>query len=44
MKYKIIDIYNLRLDERNKRKDFVIERDMLNLQRLTVLDKTLSKE
>jgi transcriptional adapter 2-alpha len=34
----------MRLDERYKRKDFVIDRDMLNLKRLTVLDKTLSKE
>jgi len=44
MKYKILDIYNLRIEERNKRKDFVIDRDLLNLQRLTILDKTLSKE
>ena len=33
MKYKILDIYNARLDERNKRKDFVIERDLLNTEK-----------
>ena len=29
MKLKVLDIYNLRLDERNKRKQFVIERDLV---------------
>ena len=33
MKYKILDIYNARLDERIKRKKFVIERDMLDLKK-----------
>ncbi len=40
MKFRILDIYNLRLKERENRKNFVIDRDMLNLKRLTVLDKT----
>ena len=44
MKYRILDIYNLRLKERERRKNFVIDRDMLNLKRLMVLDKTQSKE
>lgn len=29
MKMKVLDIYNLRLDERIKRKQFVIERDLV---------------
>jgi transcriptional adapter 2-alpha len=29
MKMKVLDIYNLRLDERLKRKEFVIERDLV---------------
>ena len=29
MKMKVLDIYNIRLDERNKRKLFVIERDLV---------------
>lgn len=33
MKFKILDIYNARLDERLKRKKFVIERDMLDLRK-----------
>ena len=44
LKYRILDIYNLRLTERERRKNFVIDRDMLNLNRLIVLDKTQSKE
>ncbi len=40
MKYRILDIYNLRLKERERRKNFVIDRDMLNLNRLQTLDKT----
>ena len=34
MKYRILDIYNLRLSERERRKKFVIDRDMLNLNRI----------
>lgn len=33
MKMKVLDIYNLRLDERNKRKEFVISRDLLNIKK-----------
>lgn len=33
MKLKVLDIYNIRLDERIKRKKFVIERDLLNLKK-----------
>jgi len=33
MKFKILDIYNARLDERIKRKNFVIERDLLDYQK-----------
>lgn len=33
MKMKVLDIYNQRLDERIKRKKFVIERDLLNLKK-----------
>lgn len=29
MKFKVLDIYNQRLDERLKRKQFVIERDLV---------------
>jgi transcriptional adapter 2-alpha len=32
MKLKVLDIYNLRLDERNKRKTFVIERDLVPIK------------
>lgn len=34
LKYRILDIYNMRLEERFRRKNFVIDRDMLNLKRL----------
>ena len=44
MKFRILDIYNLRLKERERRKNFVIDRDMLNLKRLSMLDKTQPKE
>ena len=44
MKKNILQIYNERLDERERRKDFVIDRDMLNLKRLSVLDKFQTKE
>lgn len=33
MKYKILDLYNARLDERIKRKNFVIERGLLDLKK-----------
>ena len=33
MKYKILDIYNSRLDERIKRKEFVVERGLLDYRK-----------
>lgn len=41
---KILEVYNLRLDERIKRKNFVIERDMLDLKKQNMLDMMKSKE
>jgi transcriptional adapter 2-alpha len=43
-KMKILEIYNIRLDERIKRKKFVIERDMLDLKKQNVLDRIRTKE
>ncbi len=44
LKYKILDIYNKRLDEREKRKNFVVNRGLLDLKCLTLLDRNYSKE
>ncbi len=33
MKFKLLDIYNARLEERIKRKRFVIERGLLDLRK-----------
>jgi transcriptional adapter 2-alpha len=44
MKYKLLDIYNSRLEERNKRKKFVIERGLLDLKKQSQLDKERTKE
>jgi transcriptional adapter 2-alpha len=33
MKFKLLDIYNARLEERIKRKKFVIERGLLDLRK-----------
>lgn len=41
---KILEIYNIRLDERIKRKKFVIERDMLDLKKQNTLDRIRTKE
>jgi len=41
---KILEIYNIRLDERIKRKNFVIERDMLDLKKQNLLDRVRTKE
>jgi len=41
---KILEIYNVRLDERIKRKNFVIERDMLDLKKQNLLDRIRTKE
>ena len=43
LKLKVLDIYNRRLDERVKRKEFVIERGLLDLRRLTLTDRSYSK-
>ncbi|CAD8064801.1 unnamed protein product [Paramecium sonneborni] len=44
MKLKVLDIYNIRLDERLKRKNFVIERDLLNQNKQNNYDKQRTKE
>ncbi len=44
MKYKVLDIYNARLDERIKRKKFVIERGLLDFNKQNNLDKSRTKE
>jgi len=44
MKYKLLNIYNTRLDERLKRKKFVIERGLLDLKKQNLFDKTRTKE
>ena len=44
MKYKILDIYNARLDERIKRKQFVIERDLLDFNKQSQIDKSRTQE
>lgn len=43
-KMKILEVYNLRLDERIKRKKFVIERDLLDLKKQNTLDLMRTKE
>ena len=44
MKFNLIDIYNKRLTERIRRKEFVISRKLLDLKEQLRLDKTRSKE
>ena len=44
LKLNVLDIYNKRLEEREKRKKFVVERGLLDLNTLTLLDKNYSKE
>lgn len=44
MKKKILEIYNKRLDERIKRKKFVVERGLLDLKKQNILDRTKTKE
>jgi len=44
IKYKVLDIYNARLDERLKRKQFVIERGLLDLKKQSTFDKEKTKE
>lgn len=42
-KYSILEIYNKRLKEREKRKKFVIERELLNLKKYVEEEKKMSK-
>ena len=44
MKYRLIDIYNHKLDERLKRKEFVITRGLLDLKEQMRLEKNRTKE
>ncbi len=44
LKQKILEIYNSRLDERIKRKEFVISRDMLDFKKQNMLDRARTKE
>ena len=44
MKFRLIDIYNHKLDERIKRKEFVITRGLLDLKEQMRLEKTRTKE
>jgi len=39
-----MQIYNTRLEERNKRKRFVIERGLLDLKKQNMLDRTRTKD
>ena len=43
MKFRLMDIYNHKLAERNKRKDFVISRKLLDIREQMRLDKTRTK-
>ena len=44
LKKKILEIYNKRLDERVKRKNFVIERGLLDLKKQNHLERSRSSE
>ena len=44
MKFRLIDIYNHKLDERLKRKEFVITRGLLDLKEQMRLEKNRTKE
>lgn len=44
MKFRLIDIYNHKLTERIRRKEFVISRKLLDLKEQNRLDKTRTKE
>ena len=44
MKYRLINIYNHKLTERIKRKEFVISRKILDSKEQMRLDKTRTKE
>ena len=44
MKFRLIDIYNEKVMERKKRKDFVISRKLLDMKEQIRLDKIRTKE
>eukprot|EP00743_Colponemidia_sp_Colp-15_P003299 GILK01003563.1.p1 GENE.GILK01003563.1~~GILK01003563.1.p1 ORF type:complete len:591 (+),score=112.18 GILK01003563.1:139-1911(+) len=44
LKLRVLDIYNNKLDERARRKTFVIERGLLDLKKQQALDRKRSKE
>lgn len=44
MKFRLIDIYNHKINERIKRKDFVISRKLLDIREQMRLDKARTKE
>lgn len=44
MKFRLIDIYNHKLTERIKRKEFVISRKLLDIREQMRLDKARTKE
>ena len=44
LKFRILDIYNERLSERKRRKEFVISRKLLDLKEQARLDKCRTKE
>lgn len=44
MKFRLMDIYNQKLNERIRRKEFVITRGLLDLKEQIRLDRTRTKE
>lgn len=44
LKYQVLEYYNARLDERIRRKKFVIERGLLDLKKIQKQEKKRSKE
>lgn len=43
MKFQIIELYNRKLTERNKKKDFVLSRGILDLEKQVLLEKSMPK-
>eukprot|EP00899_Mesostigma_viride_P017236 jgi/Mesvir1/25513/Mv01763-RA.1 len=44
LKVRMLEVYNLRLDERQRRKRFILERGLLNVKRQQALDRRRTKE
>ncbi|GAQ80026.1 histone acetyltransferase complex component [Klebsormidium nitens] len=44
LKIKMLEIYNHRLDERRRRKEFILERGLLNLKKQQALDRKRTRE